>query len=388
MSERVRIGLVGCGGMSGAHMNAYKALWEKNVRQFEIIAACDIEESRAKKRAEEAQAFQGGPPPSVYKELEAMLKNEKNLEAADICSLHRNHHTLAIPCLEAKKHVIIEKPLGITMRTCRLMIEAAQKNNCVFAVAENYRRSPAERATNWAIRKGMIGDIRMFFWQDAGEGLGKWSWRNFKDQAGGGWVLDGGVHFTDLFRYHIGAEAEEIYAVTKQYEPYRYDEPKERKGGIKVTVEDASMAIIKFPKEVLVQWIWAGTAPGNGFNRRTLYGSEGCIDWGSGFWNRKGENTDRQTLAQQFMQSLSDEEKDRLFPRGVTNSEAVELDDFADAILKGTKVEVDGIDGMRSEAICMGVFESSWLGAPVKIKDIEDCKIEGYQKEINEDLGL
>ena len=123
------------------------------------------------------------------------------------------------------KHVIIEKPFGITMRACQLMMEAADRNDKIISVAENYRLARIQRTRSWAIAQGRIGEPRMFFWVEVGEGLGKWGWRNFKMDAGGGWALDGGVHFTDLMRYILGLEAEEVYAINKAYEPYRYDNP-------------------------------------------------------------------------------------------------------------------------------------------------------------------
>jgi hypothetical protein len=49
---------------------------------------------------------------------------------------------------------------------------------------------------------------------------------------------------------------------------------------------------------------------------------------------------------------------------------------------------VDGIEGMKSQAICMAVFESGWHGRAVTLEEIENCELEGYQKEINDSLGL
>ena len=93
-------------------------------------------------------------------------------------------------------------------------------------------------------------------------------------------------------------------------------------------------------------------------------------------------------LQKLFMDSISDYEKEKLFPGGVTDTIAIELKDFADAILYGNRPEVDGIGGFRDQAICMAVFESSCLNQPVAISDIENCSIEGYQKEINDALGV
>ena len=72
----------------------------------------------------------------------------------------------------------------------------------IISVAENYRLARIQRTRSWAIAQGRIGEPRMFFWVEVGEALGKWGWRNFKMDAGGGWALDGGVHFTDLMRLY------------------------------------------------------------------------------------------------------------------------------------------------------------------------------------------
>ena len=66
MAERIKMGLVGCGGMSGAHMGGYRQLWSAGIRDYEIVAACDIAEGRAEERANQAQEFQGGTKPAVY----------------------------------------------------------------------------------------------------------------------------------------------------------------------------------------------------------------------------------------------------------------------------------------------------------------------------------
>lgn len=388
MAERIKMGLVGCGGMSGAHMGGYRNLWEKGIRDYDIVAACDIELERAEERANQAHEFQGGTKPAVYTELDEMLTKHPELACVDICALHSAHHTLAVPALDAGKHVIIEKPFGITMRACKLMMEAAEKNDKIISVAENYRLARSQRTRRWAVAEGRIGEPRMFFWIEVNEGLGKWGWRNFKMDAGGGWALDGGVHFTDLMRFILGMEAEEVYAINKAYEPFRYDNPAEREGGYAVDVEDAMIATIKFEQGVTAQWTWVGSAPGHHFNQHTVYGSEGALDFRQGLIPRGGEPIPNNELEREFMDSLSDDEREYYFPGGVEDTVAIELKYFADAIRNGGKPEVDGLEGLRSQAICMAVYESGWFGRPVTISEIESCELEGYQKEINEHLGI
>ncbi len=388
MPDRIKMGLIGCGGMSGAHMRGYQELWSKGVKTFDIVAACDIDANRAEERANQAHEFQGRRKPAVYTDVEEMLSTHSELDCVDICALHSAHHTLAVAALEAGMHVIIEKPLGITMRACKLILDAAEKNQRILSVAENYRLARDQRARRWAVRQGRIGEPRMFFWVEVGEGLGKWSWRNFKMEAGGGWVLDGGVHFTDLMRFILDKEAIEVYAISKAYEPYRYDDPAARQGGYDVDVEDAMISAIKFEDGVTAQWTWVGSGPGDGISRRTVYGSEGSLDFATGITLRNGENISNEVLVNEFLAHISDEEHEYYFPSGIEDTVAIELKYFADAILTRGKPEVDGVEGLKSQAICMAVYESGWYGRPVTLAEIESCELEGYQGEINEKLGI
>ena len=383
----VQTALIGCGGIAGAHVEALADLHERGVTEvLQVVAVCDVDGERAEERAEKLAAF--GPKPRIYTDAQELLVTEDEIEAVDICALHSQHHELAEAALASGKHVIIEKPLGVTVRAARRIVDTAVAMRRVLAVAENYRRSPAERATNWAVRSGRIGRPRLFLWQDVGEGLGKWGWRNFRFHAGGGWVLDGGVHFTDLFRYHLDQSAHTVYAVHRQYEPYRYDDPEKRTGAWAVDVEDLSAATIEFDGGAVVQWTWSGSSPGQDFNRRTLYGSEGCIDWDTGLWSRDGSNISREDLTAEYRSSLSAEESERWFPGDTENTIAIELVDFARAVRIGTVPEVDGLEGLRAQAICMAVFESARSGKPMSVKAIEAGHSEGYQDEIDEVLGV
>jgi hypothetical protein len=61
---------------------------------------------------------------------------------------------------------------------------------------------------------------------------------------------------------------------------------------------------------------------------------------------------------------------------------------LGDALLHDGTFEVDGMVGLKAEAIPIGIYESSWLGQPISVSDIENCTIENYQRDINEGVGL
>lgn len=385
MADRLTLGMVGCGGMAGAHRKGYQALWERGIRNFEIVATCDLARERAEKMADEVSAFQGKRP-KAYATLKEMLKGEPGVAAVDISTVHREHHALAVACIEAGKHVTIEKPLGITMRAAKLILDAADEAGAVLQVAENYRRAPEERAANWALQEGRIGNVRMILWIDVGERLWYWAWREHKHQAGGGWPLDGGVHFADLFRYHVG-EVRTVYAGVRACNPIRYKKHETLEEPVEVDVDDTSLAVLTFDNGVLGQWISTSAAPGHKFSQRVVYGDLGSFHWTEGLRTRTEQLTVEQLRAQ-YLDALDADERERLFPRGITDTVAIELKEFVDAVLLGTEVETDGLEGYKSEAVCLALYESAFLGQPVHVAQIERCELEGYQSEINQGLGL
>jgi len=135
--DKVRIAIVGCGGMAGAHLNGYAALRGKGVEDFEIVATCDVVEERAQSFAERVERFQNRRP-KVYRELDELLESEE-IDAVDTCPPHYLHHTIAIRCLENGVDVIVEKPLAVTVRAGRRMIEAAERNGRILCKVERYQ---------------------------------------------------------------------------------------------------------------------------------------------------------------------------------------------------------------------------------------------------------
>jgi len=378
--EKLNIALIGCGGIASAHINGYRDLYTRDLKLFDIKALCDVSIDNAKAKAEMISNFQSKKP-KIYTEFEDMLK-EESLDSVDICLPHSLHHIVASRCLEEGLDVIIEKPLGITMRAAKMIIDTAEKHNRILAVAENYRRSPENRAIWWAIRNNLIGKPRMIVWIASGWNPHPWGWREDKFVAGGSWVFDGGVHLADLDRYHLGMEALQVYSVNDTFDPI--------KEGVKVTVDDMTMAIIQYENKVYVQWLWTRAAPGKNINMRIIYGSKGSLT-NKELHVLKEDSVERhdiRSIIERMAKSLKFEELEKWFPKGSMDTIATELYDFYDSVINKRKPEVDGWEAYKDMAIPLGFYESATLGNPVKIKDIEELRIEEYQREINEKLGI
>jgi predicted dehydrogenase len=379
--EKINLALIGCGGIANAHIEGFKNLSVRGLKVFNIKAVCDVIKENAERKAEAIQHFQGLKP-KVYTDIETMLKNE-SLDAVDICLPHNLHHVVAVKCLERGLHVIIEKPLGITMRAAKIIIDEASRRNKILAVAENYRRAPKERAFWWAIKEGLIGEPRIILWASVSWGPSPWGWREDKFAAGGSWVFDGGVHWADLDRYQLGMEAEEVFAMCHTFDPV--------KEGVKVTVDDMTMAIIKYEGNVYSQWIWTKAAPAKRIYSHIIYGSKGALS-DEGLQIEKNEEKIEiqpiNALVNSMRMKLPQEIIEKFFPKGVTDTFAIELYDFYDSIINRRKPEVDGIEAYKDMAIPLGFYESAVLNKPVKIKDVEELRVEEYQKEINEELEI
>jgi len=410
--NKINIGFIGCGGMAIAHCNSLKLLWEAGCREFSVIAVCDIIENKAEDMAERFAGFTGHKP-NVYTDAKTMLDAEKELQTVLVITPHNDHHISACMAMEAGVNVLIEKPLGITIRAAKLIMASAEKTGKLLHVAENYRMDVNERALNWAIKQDFIGTPRILNWVDVGERLWYWDWRDHLDISGGAWTFDGGVHHSDLFQYNIGT-VKRVTAVMTSYENTRYAKyesisdyeqaklnkryahfrqtrslkpinPTTLEEPIEATVEDTTAAILEFDNGVIGTWLVSRAAPGTVDRSNVIYGSKGAIYWGDGIYNNHHEQIyTKDSLAKAFLESLTPDEKENFFPYGVMDTLSVEWKQHFDALNGISEPEVTAQIGLNAMAIPMAIYESAAIGAPVMVEDILNMKIETYQKQLND----
>ena len=349
--------------------------------------------------------------------MDSLLESDIEFEAAAFQLPHCEHHKEILKLISAGKHVMTEKPLGITLRPAKMIMDAANDAGVILQVAENYRFSQKERALAWAIKEKMIGEPRVMYMFDVGERQWYWDWRDHLDVSGGAWTFDGGVHFADLWINALGG-IKTVRALSKTYSTTRYkkyqidDETKKvmednmknfRKTRsllpanpdsyfepVEVDVEDTTTAILEFESGVIGTWLVSRAAPGKPSREITVHGTLGSITWEQGIMNYRGEVVlTQEELTQKYMESLSEEEKEHLFPKGITNTVTIEWRYFIEALTKGRAVEVDGMTGYKAMAVPMAVYESAAQnGEVVEMDDILNLKIEKYQGAINKRIGL
>ena len=147
--SNLKIAQVGCGGMGLRHIYGQYEL-KQNRDPFDMIAVCDLNEDSAEHVANEAEKVLGKRP-KVYTDFDLMISKE-SLDAVEIVTDVGIHHSLAIKALDAGLHVSVEKPLGLTVRACLKIIEAAKRNNRVLVIQENHRRDPLNRMVTIALK--------------------------------------------------------------------------------------------------------------------------------------------------------------------------------------------------------------------------------------------
>src|ERR1043166_4793361 len=106
MLKPLKVVLIGAGGIAGGHRNIYLA----HADRAQLVAICDINESAARKLAQNTDA-------QIFVDAEAMLKTA-DIDAVDICTIHDQHAPLAIAAAQAGKHILLEKPMACSMPDC------------------------------------------------------------------------------------------------------------------------------------------------------------------------------------------------------------------------------------------------------------------------------
>ncbi len=396
MADAVRLGIVGCGGIAGAHLNGYEKLAAEGYDRFAITAVCDVNADGANAFADRIEKNLGTRP-QVFATADEMVAAGA-ADAADICLPHAFHHTAGVTCLQGGVHIMVEKPVGITVKATRRIMEAAEGTDLVIAGAEQIRRCIGARAIEWAINdQKMFGDP-LFFTQEVFSGAPfdrssyKFAWRSLKVMGGGGQILDGGAHFTDMVQ-HVYGPVDEVMCTMRTIDETMIELPDMEPQP--ADIEDLWTATLIFESGVIGHWGWSNYAWGEKLSTRMHYGTEGSFsdrqEWqhpfqfGADLKLKDGTETPYEEIEAAYLAGLSEAEKSRLFPYGITEGITIECWDFIEAVADGRSPEIDAQEALQAKSLCFALYESAAAGgAPTKVADVRDGKIHAYQDPIDE----
>ena len=410
--DKLKFALIGCGGMGTRHLYGLRELAKTPFNNIELCALCDLNRDNAKLAAREAEQLLGSKPP-VFTSIEEMSQAIPDLMAVDVVTDPSVHHTVVCQALDLGLHVLVEKPMAISVKACHAMNEAAERNGRKLSVAENYRRDPSARLTRHLLDTGRIGTPYMatLHAMRGGNEIFITPWRHLKDR--GGPLIDMGVHYADLIRYQLG-DVVEVYGDTRLVEPVRkkqqsigdrYEFYQQRframPDEVPATAEDTSMAMMKMESGVMVSFI-VGIGGHGACRSQLILGDKGCLQsYGSrgsqAIWQpADGEVRDQNAI----LDAVDDFELhpllDHFFPtKNSVGDRAVdwkliayEQYELACAVLNDDSIEVDGIEGMKDVAAIYAICESARAGRTVTAAEIENGELYEYQAEIDAALNI
>src|SRR5690625_4927058 len=190
MSEKLKIGIIGCGGIAnGKHFPSLSKL-----DQVELVAFCDIEIERAEKGAKQY----GTRNAKVYEDYQELLKDE-SIDVVHVLTPNNSHAKISIAALEAGKHVMCEKPMAKTTREAEEMVAAAKRTGKKLTIGYDNRFRPDSQQLHKITRRGDLGDI-YFAKAHAIRRRAVPTWGVFLDEEkqGGGPLIDIGTHALEL----------------------------------------------------------------------------------------------------------------------------------------------------------------------------------------------
>lgn len=302
--KKVRVGIVGCGGISAVHFEGYK----QNGAQ--IVACSDVNEAAARTKANQYNC-------TPYTDYKQMLTKE-DLDVISICTPPLFHKEIAVVAFKKKINVLCEKPLAMNVAEAKMMVDTAKKNKAVFMTAFCHRFHVPIVEMKKLIDSGKLGKMLMFRNRFAGKfnNVEK-VWFSNPKFAGGGVFMDTLVHSIDIFRYLFGDVASvsgKIYTFNK-----------------KIKVEDVGIILLKSKSNVIgtMEASWS-TPVGEAIVE--VYGSEGTAIYSY-------------NLNELRYKLVNDKEwqKPKL---EVPSRFTLEIEDFLKAVTTGKKLRVDGTDGL------------------------------------------
>lgn len=341
-------GIVGTGMIAHFHAKAIQAMPDGRV------VGC------FNQNADKANAFAREYGCQAYSTLDELLADPQ-VGIVTICTPSGAHRDPAIAAAKAGRHVIVEKPLEISLQRCDDIINACEQHGVKLCTIFPSRFSPANLALKDAIDAGRFGRLTL------GDTYVKW-WRTQEYYDGGGWrgtwALDGGgafmnqaIHNVDLLCWLMGDVAE-IAGFTSTLAHDR------------IEVEDVGVACLKFANGA-IGVMEATTAAWPGLLKKTeIHGSRGTviIEQDSVLrWEFADEQiTDAEIRSKLGVSSVSS--------GGASDPKAIsfvghqlQLQDFVESIQAGRSAKVDGAEGRRSVEIILAIYEAAKTGQSQKM---------------------
>ncbi len=354
LTQALRVGLIGAGGISRAHLPAYQRFPER----VQLAAVCDVREEAAAQLAEAAGVR------DVFTDAREMLERAP-IDAVDICTVHDQHAPLAVAAAQAGKHVLVEKPMACSLTECRQVVEVAEGAGVTLMVCQQFRYDPSYRAARSVIRAGEIGSVcavQINSMQNLMAFLPPGHWLYDGKQAGGGIVISVAVHQIDLARYLLG----DVRRVTAACRTMR---PEFTNGA-----EDYACATLEFESGAIGELFATYSGFRMPFSESLMiFGESGTVHTmpppgqarGPALIATRERSAAGEGWDAQFTGFVPLEPEREGLPDD--NSFVNEILHFADCCRSGREPISGGCDNLSTMRVIFGIYESARRGAPVDL---------------------
>ena len=218
--SRLRLGLIGCGGMSRAHMRRFHTLSSR----LELAAVADVIGERAQAAAE---LVPGARVATDYRDI------LDDVDAVLLVLPHHMHHPVAKACLEAGKHVLLEKPMANSEQECLDLIEASEKADRVLMVAYCMRYHPLVCRMQELLAEKIYGEVfQVSIWTEQLTQYPPDHWASSAKTLGGGQLFSHGCHYIDILLWYLGRPVQGTHLGTNVGTPWM-----EREGTSNVSIQ-------------------------------------------------------------------------------------------------------------------------------------------------------
>lgn len=369
----LNVALVGHAFMGRAHGNAYRQANHFFDLPVRIVPAVLVGRDAA--RVGSAAGKLGFPLATT--DLAAVLADPQ-VHLVDVATPNDSHHAIVMAALRAKKHVLCEKPLAMTVAQGKAMAALAKKQKVRVGLWHNYRRAPATRLAAQMIARGDLGAIRQVravYLQDwLADASVPASWRTSRKVCGSGAHGDLNAHLIDLVRALTGLEFESVVALQQTFTKQR---PDGRGGVARVDVDDAFCFLARFRGGAIGTFEATRVAPGRkNHNCIEIAGEKGSLRWNFERMNELevftfSEPRDGQGFRTiQCMDSVHPYAAN-WWPDGHTigyeHTFVHHLVDFVRALAGGEPFAPDFDDGVKVQCVLQAALDSAAKGTWVKV---------------------
>lgn len=358
----VGFGIVGCGMISNFHARAIE-----EVRGAKLVACFDTFPASADRLAA-AEGIRG------YHDLKKMLADPE-VDVVTICTPSGAHLEPAVAAARAGKHVVVEKPLEITLKRCDKIITECKKNKVTLSTIFPSRFHESSLEMKRAIESGRFGTLTVgdsyVKWFRSQEYYDSGAWRGTWELDGGGALMNQAIHSVDLLTWLMGP-VKEIRAQTATLAHKR------------IAVEDTAVATLAFANGALGV-IEASTAVYPGYLKRIeIHGSEGTAvmeEEDIKVWDFAKKNR-RDAIIAKRMEQQKSTGGGASDPSAIGHhGHAAQFRDVLKAIKNKTKPSIDGPEGRRSVEIILAIYKAAETGRSIQLPLASDPVLKARKKK-------